>query len=47
VIDAYDNATWDKVVEYGTKVTGPTTDIEDALSRAKVVEKLLDCMCVL
>jgi hypothetical protein len=47
VIDAYDNATWDKVVEYGTKVTRPTTDIEDALARAKVVKEVLDCMCVL
>jgi hypothetical protein len=47
VIHAYDNAAWDKVVEYGTKVAGPTADIKDPLARAKIIEKVLHCMCVL
>lgn len=47
MIDGNDNAAWDKVVEYGRKVAGPTTYIQDALAWTEVVEKVLDCMSVL
>jgi hypothetical protein len=47
MIDAYDDAIRDKVVEYGTEVAGTTTDIKDALARAKKVEQVFDCVGVL
>jgi hypothetical protein len=47
MINAYDDATRDKVVEHGTEVAGTTTDIKDALARAKEVEQVFDCVGVL